>query len=123
MVWHLNAFITGADIAEVCDFGAGLVIVSPAGISMMGSAGRNLTVMALSGLGGEIGRHEDVGAGAGLPLLGDDVVLEPHAGVLGPVRVGSRVRVGCGAMVTEDVPDDTIVSAPNARFIRRTDMP
>lgn len=118
--WHLNILITGADISESVDLGAGLVVVSPPGVSLMGNAGRNLTVMPCAGLGGEIGRTEDVGAGPGLPVVGDDVILEPHSGVMGPVRIGHRVRIGAG--VTQDVADDTIVERPQPRFIRRRDL-
>lgn len=120
--WHLNVLITGADISAPCDFGEGLVIMSPAGIAMTAKAGRNLTVMPLAGLGGELGRREDVGAGPGVPVLGDDVVLEPHCGVLGPVRVGHRVRVCAVTVVTKDVPDDTVVEGPQPRYLRRRDL-
>ena len=121
--WHLNVLLTGADISEPCDLGEGLVIVSPPGVAIMGKAGRNLTVMPCAGLGGELGRREDVGAGPGLPVLGDDVVLEPHCGVLGPVRIGHRVRLEAGTVVSEDVPDDTVISGPEPRFLRRRDLP
>lgn len=120
-VWHLNVMLTGADISEPCDLGGGLLVVSPAGVSFMGSAGRNLTIMPLCGVGSELGRREDLGAGPGLPVLGDDVVLDPVSGVLGPIRVGDRVRVAAGTVVTRDVPSDTIVTGPSARFIRRSD--
>jgi serine O-acetyltransferase len=110
VLWHLNVLLTGADISPPADLGGGLVILQPAGIAVMGVAGRNLTVMALSGLGGELGRREDVGAGPGVPVLGDDVTLEPHTAVLGPVRIGNRVRVEAGAVVTRDVEDDGVVS-------------
>lgn len=120
-VAQLNMVLTGADIAEPSDLGGGLVIVSPAGVSIYGSAGRNLTVMPLAGLGGQLGREEDVGAGPGLPLLGDDVVLEPYCGVLGPVRVGDRVRVCTGVALAQPVPDDSIVESPGhePRVLRR----
>ena len=119
--WHLNILLTGADIGEAADLAEGLVIVSPPGTSVMGKAGKNFTVMPCAGLGGEIGRTEDVGAGPGLPVIGDDVVLEPHCGVLGPVRIGHRVRIA--APVTQDVPDDMIVERPQPRFVRRRDVP
>ena len=119
LVWHLNLLLTGADISEPADLGPGLVIPNPAGVAIMGTAGRNLTVLACAGLGGEIGRREDVGAGPGLSLLGDDVLLRPHSGVLGPVRVGHRVVVGVGIAVTSDVADDTLVEGPRARLVPR----
>lgn len=117
--WQLNFLLTGADISPATEIGEGLLILSPAGVALMGTAGRNLTVMPCSGFGGEMGRPEDIGAGPGLPLLEDDVVLEPHCGILGPVRVGSRVRVGAGAILTKDVPDDTVVEGPPPRFVGR----
>jgi len=121
--WHLNILLTGADIGEPANLGEGLVIVSPPGTAIMGTAGKNLTVMPCAGLGGEVGRREDIGAGPGLPLLGDDVILEPHCGVLGPVKVGHRVRVPAGIGLTQDVPDDMLVEGPAPRFLRRRDLP
>lgn len=117
--WHLNVVLTGADISAPNDLGGGLLIVSPPGTAIMGKAGRNLTVMPCAGLGSELGRWEDIGAGPGLPVVGDDVVLEPHSGILGPIRVGNRVRVGAGIFVTVDVPDDTLVEGPRPRSVKR----
>ncbi len=121
---QLNSMLTGADISEMSRLGEGLVIVSPAGVSIFGDAGRNLTVMPLSGLGGQIGRPDSVGARPGQPVLGDDVVLEPYCGVLGPVRVGNRVRVCTGIALTRDVPDDTVVESATheQRVLPRRDM-
>ncbi len=116
--WQLNILITGADIAPSAELGPGLLLVTPSGVSIFGRAGRNLTLMPCSGLGGEVGRREDVGASPGLPWLGDDVTLEPHSGVLGPVRIGNRVRISGGVYVISNVPDDTIVSAHRIRILK-----
>jgi serine O-acetyltransferase len=116
---HFNEFLTGADISPAAEIGEGLVILTPPGTAIFGKAGRNLTVMPCSGLGGEIGRSEDIGAGPGLPVLGDDVILEPHCGVLGPARIGSRVRICAGVLVTRDVPDDSIAEGPRPRLLAR----
>jgi serine O-acetyltransferase len=117
--WHLNTVLSGADISAPADLGAGLVIPNPMGVAIAGKAGRNLTVMACSGLGGELGRREDVGAGPGLPLLGDDVWIEPRSGVMGPVRVGDRVRIRAGLPVASDVPHDTEVRWPVPTIVMR----
>jgi serine O-acetyltransferase len=115
--WQLSFVITGADISPAAELGEGLLILSPAGTALMGVAGRNLTVMPCAGIGGEMGNLEDIGAGPGLPLLQDDVILEPHTGILGPIRVGSRVRVHAGLVLTKDAPDDADIVGPEHRFI------
>lgn len=121
LVAHAGLVLTGGDVAPGSDLGAGLLIPHPAAVSLCGRSGRNLTVMALAGLGGEaLDPDRDAGAGPGMPLLGDDVVIEPHAGVLGPVRIGSRVRIRSGCMVTSDVPDDAVVEGPRPRILKRT---
>jgi serine O-acetyltransferase len=121
--WHLNTTLTGADISSPADLGPGLVILHPMGVAIAGKAGRNLTVMACSGLGGELGRREDKGAGPGLPVLGDDVWIETHSGVMGPVRVGHRVRIGAGLPVTFDIADDTDIVWPTPRAMPRNPAP
>lgn len=117
--WRLNILLTGADISPSSDLGPGLFIQNPMGVAICGHAGRNLSVMAGSGLSIEPGRREDVGAGPGLPVLGDDVWIEPHGGVLGPVRVGHRVRIGAGISVAQDVSDDCELQSPIPRVVAR----
>ena len=53
------------------------------------------------------------------PVIGDDCLIGAGAVLVGGIRVGSRVRVGAGAVVCTDVPDGcTVVSQP-ARVLRR----
>jgi serine O-acetyltransferase len=117
--WRLNIVLTGADISPTSDLGPGLFIQNPTGVAISGHAGRNLSVMAGSGLSRDPGRREDVGAGPGRPVLGDDVWIEPHGGVFGPVRVGNRVRIGAGVPVTQDVSDDCELQSPRPRVVVR----
>jgi serine acetyltransferase len=105
---QVNSLVTGADIHPACDFGGGLLIPHPAALTASGNAGRNLTMMPLSGIG-MLPRDEDVGAGPGLPLLGDDVWLGAGCGVLGPVRVGDGARLQPGAALTRHVAPRSVV--------------
>jgi serine O-acetyltransferase len=114
LVWQTNLMTVGADISPLSDLGGGLVVLNPVAVVIFAKAGRDLTVMASCGLGA-LPSREDIGAGPGLPWLGDEVELAPLSGVLGPVRIGNRVRLGPGCIVTKDIPDDTIVSEPAVR--------
>jgi serine O-acetyltransferase len=118
-IWQLNLWLTGADVSPMADFGEGLLVIHPVAVTLIGDAGRNLTVEGLGGLGGGLAM-DDVGAGPGLPRLGDDVHLARGAMVLGPVRVGSAVFVGPGCTVVRDVPDGCEVLAQEVRVLRRS---
>lgn len=117
LLWQLNMLLTGADIAALSDLGEGLLIVHPVAVVISGSAGKRLVVEGFGGMGGGLSM-ENVGAGPGLPTLGDDVELAHGAMVLGPVKVGSRVRIGPGCTVTRDLPDDTETLEPPIRIRR-----
>lgn len=45
----------------------------------------------------------------GCPVIGADCYIGAGAKVIGAVRIGERVRIGANAVVTEDVPDDSVV--------------
>lgn len=122
LIWQLNLMLTGADLSPAADLGEGLVIMNPPGTTVMGKAGRNLTVMPIGGIGGEVGRREDVGAGPGVPLLGDDVVLGPVGGAFGPVRIGDRAEIRL-AYAGRDVAPDVRVASPEPRMLRRERKP
>jgi len=117
LVWQFAFWTTGVDINPASDLGGGLVILHPAAISVSCRAGRNLTLSALSGIGALHPRTEDVGAGPGFPMIGDDVTLGPHSGVMGPVRVGDRAHL-IGCIVKSDVPPDAVVEADEPKFFR-----
>lgn len=105
LIWQTNLFLTGADLNPISSTGPGLVIIHPPSVTLVGSAGRNLTIEGLGGLGGGMDLR-DIGAGPGLPLLGDDVYLQRGAMVLGPVVIGNRVTVAAGCTVTRDIQPD-----------------
>lgn len=113
--WHLNLLLTGADIPPISDIGEGFCVVHTAGCIVVGKAGKNLLLHGVCGMGG--GRSAaDIGAGPGLPIIGDDVEVEFGGGILGGVRVGNGVRIGQRALVTRDVPDGMDVSfAPSLK--------
>lgn len=50
--------------------------------------------------------------------IGDDVWLGGNVTILPGVRIGNNVVVAAGAVVTKDVPDNTLVGGVPARKIR-----
>lgn len=46
------------------------------------------------------------------PVIGSDVFIGPNAVLVGGVSIGDRVHIGPGAVITDDIPPDTLVVAP-----------
>lgn len=115
LVYHFNLVVTGADLPPSSDIGGGWLVTAPLAVTVCGKVGRNFTVGALSGLGGEMGSVEDIGGGPGLPVLGDNVSIGTHAGVLGALHIGSNVTIAAGCVVRKDVPDDSVVEPASPR--------
>ena len=114
LLWQVNLFLTGADVSPLSDLGEGLLIVHPFAVTITGSAGRNLAIEGWGGMGAGLAM-DDIGAGPGLPLLGDDVSMDRGAMVLGPTRIGNSVRIGPGCTVVHDVADGCEVLAHSLR--------
>lgn len=119
IAWQLGIWITGADIHPHADLGPGLLIPYPAAVSISGKAGRDLTVMALGGVGGLLSKQEDIGAGPGHPVIGDGVYIGPHAGVLGPFTIGDGARIEAGCIVRQDLPAGQVVEPHPVRGLPR----
>jgi serine O-acetyltransferase len=55
----------------------------------------------------------------GVPVIGDDVFIGVNSTVLGPIKIGDRVRIGANTSVTTDVPSDSIVIGSPAKIYPR----
>jgi serine acetyltransferase len=103
LMMQVNSLVTGIDIQPASRLGPGLLIPTPCGVTISGRAGRNLTVLALSGVGGT-NEGKDAGAGPGLPVLGDDVTIGPFCGLQNGILVGDGASTEGGAGALKDVP-------------------
>lgn len=55
-----------------------------------------------------------------LPVIGDGVYIGTGASLYGPITIGDRVRIGIGAVVLRDVPDDaSVLPAPGRIMVRK----
>jgi len=60
-------------------------------------------------------------AGEGIPTIGDNCFVHCNAVVIGGITLGDNVRVGAGAVVTEDIPSNCTVVPQKPRIIQRAE--
>ncbi|MGH8610823.1 MAG: serine O-acetyltransferase [Gammaproteobacteria bacterium] len=105
LLWLFNRYLTGVDITPSTEIGASCYIGHTVGTVISGKLGNNVMMFNGPCIGGGMGRG-DVGAGEGLPVIGDNVVIGARALIGGPIRIGNNVSIGAGALVLKDVKDD-----------------
>jgi serine O-acetyltransferase len=108
LLWLFNQFLTGVDITPGTEIGESCYIGHPVGTIISGKLGKNVTMFGGPCIGGGRGRG-DVGAGEGLPVIGNNVVIGIRAMIFGPIRIGNNVTIGAGALMIKDVKDDVCV--------------
>lgn len=109
--WHLNLLLTGSDINPSSDIEGGFVLISPLCVTILGKVGKNSTWEIQSGIGGGRGTR-DIGAGPGLPVVGENVILGAGCMVVGPIHIGDRCYVGPRSIALEDMPPDSELVGP-----------
>ena len=53
--------------------------------------------------------------------VGDDVYIGANTMILGGVTIGNKVIIGCGSVVTRDIPDNSVAVGSPARVIKSAD--
>ncbi|WP_010631075.1 2,3,4,5-tetrahydropyridine-2,6-dicarboxylate N-acetyltransferase [Sporolactobacillus vineae] len=124
----------GALIREKVEIGANAVIMMGAVINIGAVIGEGTMIDMNAVLGGRatVGKNCHIGAGAVLAgvveppsakpvVIEDNVLVGANAVVLEGVRVGKGAVVAAGAIVTQDVPANTVVVGAPARVIKTID--
>ena len=109
-------FFTGIEIHPGATIGKGLVIDHGMGVVIGETTeiGDNCTLyqgVTLGGTGKETGKRH--------PTLGDNVMVGAGARVLGPFKIGSGTKVASGAVVLEEIPEDSTAVGIPARVVRK----
>jgi serine acetyltransferase len=109
-------YLTRAEIPPTTSLGPSALIAHATGVYLFGRVGARLTVHGHGGFGGGFG-EDDIGAGPGYAVVGDDVVVAFGARAFGAIRVGNGAKFGPGAQTTKDVPAGALVLWPQSRII------
>ena len=117
ILFTLIIIIWGVDIPPMTQIGRGFYMPHTVGITIFGVLGDRCTCYAQAAIGGGSGDDRDIGAGHGLPFIGDNVLVGARALVVGPVRVGSGSLLGANAFVTFDVPENSTVVSQTAKIL------
>jgi serine O-acetyltransferase len=101
--WH------GCSIAPTSRLHGGLVMPHPRGITIGPGAviGPGSWIFQNVTIGGTAGR-------AGMPCIGQGARVYCGAVIVGPIVIGDHVAVGANAVVTKDVPSDSLVRVARA---------
>lgn len=106
----------GTDINHGAQFGSipklphglkGIVISPDAKI------GKNCTIFHQVTIGND---YRDV---HNVPIIGDNVKIYPGAKIVGKITIGNNVEIGANAVVTKDIPDNSLVVAERCRIVCR----
>lgn len=94
---------------NTCD--AGLMIYHAGGFVHVGQSckiGKNCTLLP-----GVVFGHKYENAPDAQIIVGDNCYFGLNVAIFGPVRIGNNVTVGANAVITKDVPDNSVVGGIN----------
>ena len=107
--WTQIEIHPGAQIAEgvFIDHGSGLVIGETA---VVGKGAMLYHGVTLGGTGKDVGKRH--------PTVREGALVSAHAQIIGPIEIGKNAKVGAGAVVVADVPEDVTVVGVPAKVVR-----
>jgi len=68
-----------------------------------------------------IGSNTIEGSNMGSPSIGDDVYIGAGAKIIGGIHIGNGCRIGAGAVVYSDMPDNSVAVCAPTRIINKGD--
>ncbi|RKD33811.1 serine O-acetyltransferase [Thermohalobacter berrensis] len=113
---HVGRLLTGIEIHPGAKIGKGLFIDHGMGVVIGETTeiGDNVTIYqgaTLGGTGKEKGKRH--------PTIGNNVVVASGAKVLGPIKIGDNSKIGAGAVVLKEVPENCTVVGIPGRVVKK----
>ena len=116
----INNAVGDVVIGDYTRIGLHNTIIGPVSIGSHVNLAQGITVTALNHNFADTLRRIDEQGVSTMPVtIGDDVWIGAQAVVLPGVSIGSHCVVAAGAVVTGDVPDNTVVGGVPAKVIKR----
>ncbi len=113
-IWRIQYLLYNCSVPGSCTIGKGTKF-GYGGIAVVLHArtviGENCMIGQGVTVGGKSGWHE-------VPIIGNNVIINAGAKIIGPVRIGDNVEIGVNSVVVKDVPSNCIVAGIPARILR-----
>jgi serine O-acetyltransferase len=106
-------------VSTMVEIGPGFVVAHVCGIIVdgaVGPIGKNCSIRQNVTIGGNYGKSRD---GRVQPVIGDNVSIGPGAAILGPITIGDNTIIGANAVVTTDIPENSVVGAFRAEVVAK----
>lgn len=112
-LFFITQGLTGISIQAHCRIGKGFAVNGTGGVFILAETiGENFTVCSGVTVGNVRGSKT-------LPVIGDNVYIEPGAKILGSVTIGNNVIIRGNSLVLTDIPDDTMAVGNPARIKKK----
>jgi serine O-acetyltransferase len=114
IILHHYTYKYGISIDPETNIGKGLYIGHFGSIIISSKAiiGKNCNISQNVTIG-----KSNRGKNMGYPTIGENVYIGPGAKVIGAVHVGNNVAIGANCVVTQDIPDNSVVVGVPGRVI------
>jgi len=109
-IYLFNIFLTGADISPSTQIGKGFMLFHTVATTISGKLGDNVIISAKPTIGGG-GDSKDVGAGGGLPVIGDNIKIGANITIIGGIVISDGVNIAAGTIVSTDIEQPYVLVA------------
>ena len=116
----INNAVGDVTIGDYTRIGIHCTVIGPVCIGSHVNLAQGITVTALNHNFGDAARRIDEQGVSTRPVtIGDDVWIGANAVILPGVTIGCHCVVAAGAMVSKDVPDNTLVGGVPAKVLKQ----